>query len=58
MLGHQKAEDLFYNIPLRRKSFKSTSEEYNKIMDVVNRYAIHNPHVAWVCKKASHVLTL
>jgi len=46
-----QAEDLFYDVPLRRKSFKSGSDEYNRIIDVVTRYAVHNPAVAWVCKK-------
>jgi DNA mismatch repair protein MLH1 len=46
-----QAEDLFYDVPLRRKSFKSGADEYNRIIDVVTRYAVHNPHVAWVCKK-------
>lgn len=40
-------------MPSRKRAFKSPSEEYNRILDVVTKYAIHNPHVAWVCKKVS-----
>ncbi|KAI1103110.1 DNA mismatch repair protein MutL [Jackrogersella minutella] len=44
-------EDLFYNVPTRRKAFRSTSDEYNKIIDMVGRYAIHRTGVAFSCKK-------
>lgn len=44
-------EDLFYNVPTRRRAFRSASEEYNKILDVVGRYAIHCDGVAFSCKK-------
>ncbi|KAJ4389673.1 DNA mismatch repair protein Mlh1 [Gnomoniopsis smithogilvyi] len=44
-------EDLFYNIPTRRRAFRSPSDEYNKIIDMVGRYAIHCSHVAFSCKK-------
>lgn len=44
-------EDLFYNVPSRRKAFKSTSEEFGKILDVVGKYAIHCTNVAFSCKK-------
>ncbi|KAK2766931.1 DNA mismatch repair protein [Arachnomyces sp. PD_36] len=44
-------EDLFYNIPTRRRAFRSTSEEYAKILDVVGRYAVHCSGVAFSCKK-------
>lgn len=44
-------EDLFYNVPTRRRAFRSTSDEYNKIIDMVGRYAIHCSHVSFSCKK-------
>ena len=44
-------EDLFYNVPARRRAFRSASDEYNKIIDMVGRYAIHCNHVAFTCKK-------
>ncbi|KAH0566331.1 hypothetical protein GP486_000267 [Trichoglossum hirsutum] len=44
-------EDLFYNVPTRRRSFRSTSEEYAKVLDIVGRYAVHCSGVAFSCKK-------
>ncbi|MCJ1312012.1 DNA mismatch repair protein [Agyrium rufum] len=44
-------EDLFYNIRQRRQSFRSASEEFAKILDVVGRYAIHCSAVSFSCKK-------
>ncbi|KAG0085123.1 DNA mismatch repair protein [Podila epicladia] len=50
--GHGiKAEDLFYNVPTRRKALKNATEEYNRILDIVNRYAIHNAGVSFTCRK-------
>lgn len=46
-----KVEDLFYNVISRRKAFRSPSEEYAKILDVVGRYAVHCTGVAFSCKK-------
>lgn len=46
-----KVEDLFYNVPTRRRAFRSPSEEYAKILDVVGRYAVHSNGVAVSCKK-------
>ncbi|KAI9683620.1 MAG: DNA mismatch repair protein [Trizodia sp. TS-e1964] len=44
-------EDLFYNIPTRRRAFRSALEEYSKILDMVGRYAIHCDGVSFSCKK-------
>ncbi|KAI9322625.1 DNA mismatch repair protein Mlh1 [Dichotomocladium elegans] len=44
-------EDLFYDIPIRRKALKSPGDEYNRILNVVSRYAVHNASVSFVCKK-------
>ncbi|KAI9787220.1 MAG: DNA mismatch repair protein [Geoglossum umbratile] len=46
-----KVEDLFYNVPTRLRSFRSSSEEYAKILDIVGRYAVHCSGVAFSCKK-------
>lgn len=35
----------------RRKAFRSPSEEYAKILDLVGRYAVHCTGVAFSCKK-------
>ncbi|KAG0659885.1 DNA mismatch repair protein [Maudiozyma exigua] len=44
-------EDLFYNMPSRLRSLRSANEEYNKILDVVGRYAIHSSGIGFSCKK-------
>ncbi|KAI9889528.1 MAG: DNA mismatch repair protein [Vezdaea aestivalis] len=44
-------EDLFYNIPTRRRAFRSPSEEYAKVLDLVGRYAVHCEGVSFSCKK-------
>ena len=45
-------EDLFYNVPTRRRAFRSPADEFNKIIDMVGRYAIHSRGVGFTCKKA------
>ncbi|QDS73208.1 hypothetical protein FKW77_003098 [Venturia effusa] len=44
-------EDLFYDVPTRRRAFRSASEEYAKILDLVGRYAVHCSNIAFSCKK-------
>ncbi len=38
-------------MPIRKKALKSAGEEYTKILEVANRYAIHNPSVGFSVKK-------
>jgi DNA mismatch repair protein MLH1 len=45
-------EDLFFNIPTRRKAFRSYADEFNKIIDMVGRYGIHSEGIGFTCKKA------
>lgn len=44
-------EDLFYNMNVRQKVLRSPGEEYQKISDVVGKYAIHNCKVGFALKK-------
>ncbi|KAH9896948.1 DNA mismatch repair protein MutL [Cubamyces lactineus] len=47
-------ENLFYNTPTRLSALRGSSEEYSRILDVVTRYAIHNPHVSFTCKRTGN----
>lgn len=44
-------EDLFYNVPMRKQALKAPNEEFQKILDVVCKYAIHNPQTGFMLKK-------
>lgn len=44
-------EDLFFNAPQRRQIFKSASEEFQRVSDVVAKYAVHNANVGICLKK-------
>jgi DNA mismatch repair ATPase MutL len=48
-----KVEDLFYNAPARRKALKNPNEEFNKIHDLIVRYAIHNANISFSLKKVA-----
>lgn len=51
-------EDMFYNMPQRKNAYKSASEEFNRIYDVVSKYAIHNPTVGFTLKKLGDKISL
>ena len=46
-------EDLFYNMKTRRNAFKNTSEQYQRTLEVITRYAVHygDSHIAFTCRK-------
>ncbi|PIL27589.1 hypothetical protein GSI_10740 [Ganoderma sinense ZZ0214-1] len=44
-------ENLFYNTPTRLSALRGSSEEYSRVLEVVTKYAVHNPHVSFMCRK-------
>ncbi|XP_039272664.2 DNA mismatch repair protein Mlh1-like [Styela clava] len=44
-------EDLFYNVPIRRKALNNASEEHQRIADVISKYAIHNSGIGFTLRK-------
>ncbi|KAJ3370636.1 DNA mismatch repair protein [Allomyces arbusculus] len=47
-----QVEQLFYNVRNRLKAMKPANDEYNLVLDVVARYAVHNAQVAVSLRKA------
>lgn len=46
-------EDLFYNVPMRKKTLKNASEEYNGLLDVVQRYAVYHAGISFTLRRTS-----
>jgi DNA mismatch repair ATPase MutL len=45
-------QDLFYNVPHRKKTYsKSESDEYQRILLVVQQYSMYYPHVGFCCSR-------
>ena len=47
-------DDLFFNVPMRKRAIKSISEEYNNIIDIVGRYAVYHAGVSLSLRKIGH----
>lgn len=45
-------EDMFYNNATRRGALGKDTVEHSKLLEVVQRYAVHFPTVAFSCRKA------
>ena len=44
-------DNLFFNSPLRKRSLGSAADEYRKIIDLIQRFALVRPDVHFVCRK-------
>eukprot|EP00890_Picochlorum_soloecismus_P002583 jgi/Picsp_1/3325/NSC_06164-R1_dna mismatch repair protein homolog len=50
-------DDLFYNIPMRRKGIRSANEEYHELVELVSKYAIYHAGIALSVKRIGHTKT-
>lgn len=44
-------EELFYNMPLRKKALTNPTDEFTRVSDIVTKYSIHNDAIAFSLKK-------
>ena len=44
-------ENLFYNVPTRKRALRSASEEFARILETTQRYAASRPDVAFAVRK-------
>eukprot|EP01064_Diplonema_japonicum_P030771 TRINITY_DN5313_c0_g1_i1.p1 TRINITY_DN5313_c0_g1~~TRINITY_DN5313_c0_g1_i1.p1 ORF type:complete len:695 (+),score=127.34 TRINITY_DN5313_c0_g1_i1:40-2124(+) len=44
-------DDLFYNLPVRKASLRSSFTEYSRILEVVKRYSVQYPKTKFICRK-------
>lgn len=44
-------DDIFYNSPIRLKTLKFPSDEFQRIFDVTAKYAVHNHQISFALKK-------
>ncbi|KAK4068529.1 uncharacterized protein Triagg1_7177 [Trichoderma aggressivum f. europaeum] len=51
-------EDLFFNVPTRRRAFRNYADEFHKIIDMTWRYAIHCKGVGFSCRKFGELPTI
>ncbi|RHY97245.1 hypothetical protein DYB35_006167 [Aphanomyces astaci] len=51
--AYRYVEDMFYNLSTRKQALKNFSEQYHRVLDVMQRYAIHygGTGTSFVCKK-------
>lgn len=50
-------EDMFYNNPTRKQALGKETMEHAKVLEVVQRYAVHYPSVGFSCRKATSSVT-